>query len=75
MVLLDAITGSNKSALSGHAGIIVSLAFSLGGTLLVSGSEDKTVKLWDVQTGAAVKTFSDHTSSILTVSISPRVRW
>ena len=69
-MLLDTITGSNKSALSGHTGIILSLAFSLDGTLLVSGSEDKTVKLWDVQTGTAVKTFSDHTSSILAVSIS-----
>ena len=70
VVLLDAITGNNKSILSGHTDIILSLTFSLDGTLLVSGSEDKTVKLWDVQTGGVVKTFSDRSSSILAVSIS-----
>ena len=71
VVLLDAITGSRKSVLSGHEDVIMSLAFSLDGTLLVSGSGDKTIKLWDVQTGGVVTTFSDHTSAILAVSISP----
>lgn len=70
MVLLDAITGSWKSAFFGHAGKITSLAFSLDGVLLVSGSEDKTVKLWDVQTGGAIKTF-DHTSAVSAICISP----
>jgi len=42
----------------------------LDGTLLVSGSSDNTIKLWDVQTGGAVKTFCGHTDSVLSVSIS-----
>lgn len=73
VVLLDAITGTKKSILSGHADMILSLEFSLNGSLLVSGSEDKAVKLWDVQTGGVIKTFKDkdHTSAILAVSISP----
>jgi WD40 repeat protein len=71
VVLYNAITGSRMSVLSGHTGTILSLAFSLDGTLLISGSEDKTVKLWDVRTGGTIKTFSDYTSSILTISISP----
>ena len=71
VVLLDAITGTRKTVLSGHANMILSLAFSLDGSLLVSGSEDKTVKLWDVQTGGVVRTFSGHTSAVLVVSISP----
>ena len=70
VVLLDAITGSRKSVLSGHADTIVALAFSLDGTLLVSGSEDRTLKLWDVRSGRTVRTFGDHPSAILTVSIS-----
>ena len=55
---------------SGHTDAITSLAFSQDGTLLASGSDDKTMKLWDAQTGGAVKTLSDHNSAILSVSIS-----
>ena len=48
-----------------------SLAFSLDGTFLVSGSSDNTTNLWDIQTGGVIKTFYGHTHSVLSVSISP----
>ena len=38
---------------------------------IVSGSDDKTVNLWDVQTGGVVKTFHGHTRDVCSVSISP----
>jgi WD40 repeat protein len=38
--------------------------------LLVSGSDDKIVKLWDVQTGGIVQDFSGHNHYVLSVSIS-----
>ena len=47
-----------------------SVTFSSDGTSLVSGSDDKTLKLWDVQTGGVVKTFHGHTSWILSLSVS-----
>lgn len=71
VVLLDAVTGIRTSVLSGHEDTILSLVFSLDGTLLVSRSNDKTVKLWDVQTGGAIKTFGNPASAISSVSISP----
>jgi hypothetical protein len=37
---------------------------------LVSGGNDNTLKLWDVQTGGVVKTFYGHTSLVMSVSIS-----
>jgi len=68
--ILDAITGSKVAVLSGHTDGVNSLTFSLDGAFLVSGSDDKNVKLWDVQTGGVVKTFCGQTR-VLSVSISP----
>jgi WD40 repeat protein len=70
VVLLDAITGRRTSVLSSHTYGVLSLAFSLDGTLLVSGSVDQTVKLWDIQTGGVIKTFTGPTFLPSTVSIS-----
>jgi WD40 repeat protein len=61
IVILDAITGSQTAILSGHTDEVNSVVFSSDGRSLVSGSDDKTVKLWDMQTGGAIKTFSGHT--------------
>ena len=71
IITLDAITGIHTSVLTGHTGCIGSLAFSSDGLFLVSGSDDNTINLWDVQTGGVVKTFHGHTNSVLCVSISP----
>ena len=70
IIILDAITGSQEAVLSGHTDWVRSLAFSPGGTSLVSGSHDETVKLWDMQTGGVVKTFHGHHGQVLSVSIS-----
>ena len=57
IVILNTIIGSQTAVLSGHTKQVRDLAFSSDGRLLVSGSYDKTVKLWDIQTGGVIKAF------------------
>jgi len=61
IIILNATTGIQVAILSGHTEYVNSLVFSSDGASLVSGSGDKTIKLWDVQTGGVVKTFQGHT--------------
>ena len=70
IIIINAITGSQTAVFSGHTDLVTSLVFSSDGTSLVSGSDDGTVKLWDVQTGGVVKTFSGHSNTVCSVSIS-----
>ena len=71
IIILNEVTGTCKSTLSGHTDEVNSLNFSFDGAMLVSGSNDKTVKLWDIQTGGVIKTFHNHTNWVQSVSISP----
>ncbi|MGB6538255.1 MAG: WD40 repeat domain-containing protein, partial [Xanthobacteraceae bacterium] len=41
---------------------------------MLSGSRDKTVKLWNLSTGALVRTFLGHTGEVLGVAFAPNGR-
>lgn len=47
-----------KQTLTGHSGDVNVVAYSLDGKTLASGSTDKTIKLWDTQTGVLKKTLT-----------------
>jgi len=48
-----------------------SIAFSPDGKYVLSGSDDSTVKLWDVASGREIRTFSGHTNRVYSVAFSP----
>jgi WD40 repeat protein len=47
------------------------VAFSPDSKLVVSGSWDKTVRLWDAVTGAALQTHEGHSDWVSSVAFSP----
>ncbi|MEH2151563.1 nSTAND1 domain-containing NTPase, partial [Nostoc sp.] len=59
------------NTLEGHSREVNSVGFSPDGKTLASGSEDKTIKLWDVSTGKAIKTLTGHSSRVYSVGFSP----
>jgi WD40 repeat protein len=54
-----------------HSSEVSSVAFSPDGARMLSGSLDKTIKLWDAGTGALLRTFHGHSNSVTSVAISP----
>jgi WD40 repeat protein len=55
----------------GHSSQINSVAFSPDGTRLVTGSEDKTIRVWDFATGEELHRFVGHTRPVNEVAFSP----
>ncbi|MDP2277772.1 MAG: caspase family protein, partial [Nitrospirota bacterium] len=53
----DVSTGAMVKALTGHTRRVSSCAISADGRYLVSGSEDNTIKLWDLHAGREIKTY------------------
>jgi WD40 repeat protein len=47
------------------------IAFSPDGKTLATASEDKTVRLWDIQTGKLFQTLAGHSGPVLAVQFSP----
>jgi WD40 repeat protein len=62
------------ATLRGHTEVIYGIAFTPDGKYVVTGSGDKTVKVWETATGKEFKTFAGpagHQNLVLSVAVSP----
>jgi WD40 repeat protein len=58
----------------GHSQIITSVAASADGRFILTGSFDRTARLWDAATGAELKVFTGHTDDVTALAFSPDSR-
>ena len=62
--------GYPKRSLHGHSHIVSDCVISSDGAYALSASWDKTLRLWELATGATTRRFVGHTNDVLSVSFS-----
>ena len=63
------------SALKGHTSWVRTLCFTPDGSQIVSGSDDRSVRVWDVASGQCRHTLLRHTNSVQGVAVHPAGQW
>lgn len=75
IALIDSKSGEIRKFPVGHLDYIWCASLSPDGRYVASGSGDKTVKLWDMATGAEIRTFRGHHDKVGFVNFSPDGRF
>ncbi len=61
--------------LTGHADAVVALACRAGSDQLATGSPDKSVRIWALDSGRLLRELRDHVDGVTAVAYSPDGRW
>jgi len=70
-VKLFSIDGKLLKTFVGHKNFVTTVEFSPDGSVIASGSQDKTVRLWDVASGNEIRKFKGHKDEIASVAFRP----
>jgi len=62
--------GRPVRSLTGHNHFVSDVVISSDGQFALSGSWDKTLRLWDINTGQSTRQFMSHTKDVLSVAFS-----
>jgi F-box and WD-40 domain protein 1/11 len=81
LIVWDVRTGARMRTLEGHERGLACVAFESGngeggggegqGEMIVSGSNDCTIRIWDAATGACVRTLTGHTALVRALACDP----
>jgi hypothetical protein len=66
-----ALEGPLQAIFGGHERAVNSVAFAPDGRRIVSGSDDKTVRVWDAETGAQLARLEGHEEEVFSVAFAP----
>ncbi len=61
---------ATAKSFQGHQSLVNAIAISHNNQILVSASEDQTLKVWDLNRGELLKTLTGHTSAVRDVVLS-----
>lgn len=65
------VDSTQPYTLKGHSSDVNSVAFSPDGQFLATGSDDKTIKIWNLKTRQKIHTLNRHSGWIWAVAIAP----
>jgi len=68
---LTNVVTQTLACLRGHNGPVLSVAVSPTGKLIASGSSDRTILLWDFETGQCLSKLKGHRKDVCVVRFSP----
>lgn len=68
--LYNVRTGTEEAFLKGGMELVNSVAYSPDGKILASGSDDWTIRIWDVENRKHIKTLGEHTGKVNSVAFS-----
>ncbi len=78
VAVFDADAGKELALLHGHQDIVTSIAISPDGRTAMTGSRDKTARLWDIVDPGSPRNLSvlqSHSDAVNAVAFSPDGRW
>jgi WD40 repeat protein/mono/diheme cytochrome c family protein len=67
----DAKTGKVLQTFSGHTDSVVAAVFSADGKRVLSGGDDRTLRLWDAETAREIQVFSGHEGWVKSLAFGP----
>jgi|GEM_PF-7000553 len=74
-IYISHLGNGEVKVLNGHQGLVWNIEFSPDSRFLISASDDRTVMLWEVESGLNLNVLSQHQGAVNSVAFSPDGRF